>query len=200
MANIYKGTLGLIGNTPLVEVVNIEKELGLEATVLVKLEYLNPAGSVKDRIAKAMIEDAEEKGLLKPGATIIEPAKFLKEKVPLIKYHHERFDGKGYPEGLKGEEIPLLARIICCADSFDAMTSKRAYRDTMPLEFAKKEMIRCSETQFDPRIVNAFLEVIADEDKMEKLLENQQIIRTPVVRNGKQSTLGYQPDVWKKWE
>ena len=73
MANIYKGTLGLIGNTPLVEVTNVEKNLGLEATVLVKLEYFNPAGSVKDRIAKAMIEDAEAKGLLKEGSVIIEP-------------------------------------------------------------------------------------------------------------------------------
>ncbi len=73
MSKIYKGTLGLIGNTPLVEVGNLEKELGLEATLLVKLEYFNPAGSVKDRIAKAMIEDAEEKGLLKPDSVIIEP-------------------------------------------------------------------------------------------------------------------------------
>ena len=73
MANIYKGTLGLIGNTPLVEVTNIEKELGLKARVLVKLEYFNPAGSVKDRIAKAMIEDAEKKGILKEGSVIIEP-------------------------------------------------------------------------------------------------------------------------------
>ena len=73
MANIYKGTLELIGKTPLVEVTNIEKELDLEATVLVKLEYFNPAGSVKDRIAKAMIEDAEEKGILKEGSVIIEP-------------------------------------------------------------------------------------------------------------------------------
>ena len=73
MSKIYQGTLGLIGNTPLVEVTNIEKELGLEATVLVKLEYFNPAGSVKDRIAKAMIEDAEAKGQLKPGSVIIEP-------------------------------------------------------------------------------------------------------------------------------
>ena len=73
MANIYKGTLGLIGNTPLVEVANIEKELGLKARVLVKLEYFNPAGSVKDRIAKAMIEDAEKKGILKEGSVIIEP-------------------------------------------------------------------------------------------------------------------------------
>ena len=73
MANIYKGTLGLIGNTPLVEVENLEKELGLKSRLLVKLEYFNPAGSVKDRIAKAMIEDAEKSGKLKPGATIIEP-------------------------------------------------------------------------------------------------------------------------------
>lgn len=73
MGNIYKGTLGLIGNTPLVEIENVEKELGLEATVLVKLEYFNPAGSVKDRVAKAMIEDAEEKGILKEGSVIIEP-------------------------------------------------------------------------------------------------------------------------------
>ena len=73
MANIYKGTLGLVGNTPLVETINIEEELGLKAKILVKLEYFNPAGSVKDRIAKAMIEDAEEKGLLKKGSVIIEP-------------------------------------------------------------------------------------------------------------------------------
>ncbi|MBQ7523165.1 MAG: pyridoxal-phosphate dependent enzyme, partial [Oscillospiraceae bacterium] len=73
MSNIYQGTLGLIGNTPLVEITNIEKADALSATVLVKLEYFNPAGSVKDRIAKAMIEDAEEQGKLKPGSVIIEP-------------------------------------------------------------------------------------------------------------------------------
>ena len=73
MANIYKSASELIGNTPLVEITNIEKELSLEATVLVKLEYFNPAGSVKDRVALAMIEDAEEKGILKEGSVIIEP-------------------------------------------------------------------------------------------------------------------------------
>ena len=73
MANIYNSTLELIGNTPLVEVKKIEKAEKLEARLLVKLEYFNPAGSVKDRIARAMIEDAEEKGILKEGATIIEP-------------------------------------------------------------------------------------------------------------------------------
>ena len=73
MSKIYNGALELVGNTPLVEVKNIEEELGLEARILVKLEYFNPAGSVKDRIAKAMIEYAEEKGLLKEGSVIIEP-------------------------------------------------------------------------------------------------------------------------------
>lgn len=73
MSNVYQGTIGLIGHTPLVEVVNIEKEQALEATLLVKLEYFNPAGSVKDRIAKAMIEDAEEKGLINVETTLIEP-------------------------------------------------------------------------------------------------------------------------------
>lgn len=73
MAKIYKGALELIGHTPLMEIVNIEKELGLKARVLVKLEYLNPTGSVKDRAAKAMIEEAEQKGILKEGAVIIEP-------------------------------------------------------------------------------------------------------------------------------
>jgi len=73
MANIYEGTLGLIGGTPLVEFKNIEKELGLSARILAKLEYFNPAGSVKDRIAKSMIEDAEASGKLKEGSVIIEP-------------------------------------------------------------------------------------------------------------------------------
>ena len=73
MGKIYKGALELIGNTPLLEITNVEKDLDLKARVLVKLEYFNPAGSVKDRIAKAMIEDAEEKGLLKEGSVIIEP-------------------------------------------------------------------------------------------------------------------------------
>ena len=73
MSNIYQGTLGLIGNTPLVELTHVEKAYGLEARLLAKLEYFTPAGSVKDRIAKEMIEQAERDGKLKPGSTIIEP-------------------------------------------------------------------------------------------------------------------------------
>ena len=73
MSNIYKGALGLIGRTPLVELTHLEKEYGLEANLLVKLEYFNPSGSVKDRIAREMIETAEKEGKLKEGSTIIEP-------------------------------------------------------------------------------------------------------------------------------
>ena len=73
MGKIYKSAAELIGNTPLLELSNIEKKENLEATILAKVEYFNPAGSVKDRIAKEMIEDAENRGVLKPGATIIEP-------------------------------------------------------------------------------------------------------------------------------
>ena len=73
MGKLYKGALDLVGNTPLVEAVNVEKELGLKATLALKLEYFNPAGSVKDRVGKALIEDAEEKGHLKEGSVIIEP-------------------------------------------------------------------------------------------------------------------------------
>lgn len=73
MGKLYKGALDLVGNTPLVEAVNVEKKLGLKATLALKLEYFNPAGSVKDRVGKALIEDAEEKGLLKEGSVIIEP-------------------------------------------------------------------------------------------------------------------------------
>lgn len=73
MSKIYKGATEIIGNTPIVEFINIEKNDGLKANILAKLEYLNPAGSVKDRIAKAMIEDAEKKGILKKGSVIIEP-------------------------------------------------------------------------------------------------------------------------------
>ena len=73
MSKIYKGAIELVGNTPLVEVTNIEKKEQLKARILVKLEYFNPAGSVKDRVGKAMIEDAERTGRLKPGSVIIEP-------------------------------------------------------------------------------------------------------------------------------
>jgi HD-GYP domain-containing protein (c-di-GMP phosphodiesterase class II) len=79
------------------------------------------------------------------------------------RYHHERFDGKGYPDGLKGEEIPELARIISVADAYDAMTSNRSYRSHLPQEKVREELIRCSGAQFDPRFAQIMLGII-DQD------------------------------------
>lgn len=78
------------------------------------------------------------------------------------KYHHEHYDGSGYCEGLKGDEIPLKARIIAIADSFDAMCSVRRYQNGMPLEYAREELLRCSGTQFDPNIVGYMVDMIDD--------------------------------------
>ena len=89
------------------------------------------------------------------------------------KYHHERFDGKGYPEGLKGENIPLVARIISVADSYDAMTSKRSYRTIMPQQKVRSEILHGSNSQFDPQIARIMLQMI-DEDVSFKMKENDQ--------------------------
>jgi HD-GYP domain-containing protein (c-di-GMP phosphodiesterase class II) len=93
------------------------------------------------------------------GETIIEPVPFLQEAKKIIRYHHERYDGYGYPDGLLGEEIPLLARIIHIADAFDAMTSDRPYRKALLPESAVNEIKKHSGTQFDPKVVEAFLQV-----------------------------------------
>jgi hypothetical protein len=91
------------------------------------------------------------------GATIVHPIKMLGPEVPVIRHHHERYDGKGYPEGLVGEDIPLLSRVMAVADSFDAMTSQRPYR-MLPLtiEQAVTEIHKQAGAQFDPVVVAAF--------------------------------------------
>lgn len=108
------------------------------------------------------------------GARILRDVRQVGDVIPGVLHHHERFDGKGYPHALAGEQIPLMGRIICLADSFDAMTSNRTYRKALPLEVALTEMRRCSGTQFDPRLTDAFLAL-----GMEKLRE---IIRLGEVR------------------
>ena len=79
------------------------------------------------------------------------------------RWHHERFDGRGYPDGLKGEEIPLLARIIGVADAYDAMTSKRSYRDVLPQEVVMGELEKGKSTQFDPQIAELMIELIKED-------------------------------------
>jgi putative nucleotidyltransferase with HDIG domain len=94
------------------------------------------------------------------GDAILSPLKFLVDAQVIIRHHHERFDGAGYPEGLKGDAIPLASRIIAVADSYDAMTSDRPYRSAMPREKAVAEIRANSGTQFDPSCVDAFIAYI----------------------------------------
>ncbi len=96
------------------------------------------------------------------GARILELIPSLTECVPVVRHHHERWDGRGYPDGLRGEDIPLLARILAVADSFDAMVSERPYQQPMRREAAVAEVKRCAATQFDPMIVEAFLATVGD--------------------------------------
>jgi len=91
------------------------------------------------------------------GARILETIPFLETVVPVVRYHHERWDGTGYPEGLAGEAIPYLARILAVADAFDAMTTDRPYRKAMSAEDARREVLACAGTQFDPEIAEAFV-------------------------------------------
>ncbi|MBT1279182.1 HD domain-containing protein [Thermoanaerobacter sp. AC272] len=91
---------------------------------------------------------------------IINKMKVMENIAKIIRHHHERYDGKGYSDGLKGKEIPLGSRIIAVADSFDAMTSKRPYRDSFTMAQAIEELKKNAGTQFDPKIVDAFISVI----------------------------------------
>ncbi len=94
------------------------------------------------------------------GAHILSNATIFKDIIPIVKHHHERYDGKGYPSMLKGNEIPYLARITAIADSFDAMTSKRSYRDSLPLETVIDEFRKNKGTQFDPELTDIFLDIL----------------------------------------
>jgi response regulator RpfG family c-di-GMP phosphodiesterase len=90
------------------------------------------------------------------GEQILRHVRQMKDVIPGVKHHHEKYNGKGYPDGLKGDEIPIAARIICVADTFDAMTTDRPYRKGLSLEIAFEELRRCSGTQFDPNVTEAF--------------------------------------------
>ncbi len=94
------------------------------------------------------------------GAHILSNASLFQDIIPVVKHHHERYDGHGYPGKLVGEDIPYLARIATVADSFDAMTSRRTYRNSMPLDIVKQEIEKNKETQFDPKIADAFLDIL----------------------------------------
>ena len=106
------------------------------------------------------------------GAHILGSAEIFKDIIPIVKHHHERYDGNGYPSRLKGEEIPYIARIAAVADTFDAMTSRRSYRGPIDIEHVKEEIKRCEGTQFDPQIAEVFLEILNnDYDKIKDIQE-----------------------------
>jgi putative nucleotidyltransferase with HDIG domain/PAS domain S-box-containing protein len=151
----------------------IAKEMGIKGQ---DIDALMTAGLLHD-IGKIGTYDVilekptrlseEEFSLIKnhpiKGEEILKPIKEFKGVLPIVKSHHEKFDGSGYPCGLKGDEIPLAARILCVADSFDSMVSDRPYRPAPGREHAFSELRRCSGTQFDPKVVEAFFKVLAKE-------------------------------------
>ncbi len=120
-------------------------KIGIEDQILKKTEGLSPKE----------FEIIKQHSTM--GAEILEPIRQLREIIPGVKYHHEKVDGRGYPEGLKGDNIPLLAKIVAVADTYDAMTTDRPYRRALSKEEALEELKRCAGTQFDENVVKAFI-------------------------------------------
>ena len=147
--------------------ITIATHLGFAEDQVESLEYgalLHDIGKIgiKDEIllkqgalTKEEYQYIQEHPLI--GVKIVEEVDFFKDKIPMIRNHHEHFNGRGYPDGLKGEAIPLEARIIAVPDAFDAMTSMRPHREAMLLEEVLSEMERCKGSQFDPEILTIFL-------------------------------------------
>lgn len=150
--------------------VRIAEEMQLAKERIEKIKHaalLHDIGKigVKDNILlkdSKLSEEEYAKILMHPvkGEEIIESLPFLQERAKIIRHHHERFDGKGYPDGIKGEDIELEARILALADSFDAMTTQRPYRAPLSIEETKKELLKNKGIQFDPSIVDIFIKIL----------------------------------------
>lgn len=153
----------------------VAKEMHLPETMVRNIEWaalmhdIGKIGISEQILNKPGSLTVEERGVVRAhpviGERIIAPVSFLADVSPLILYHHERYDGKGYPEGLIGEEIPLGSRIVSLIDAFDAMTSDRPYRRALTKKEAIEEMEKSSGTQFDPRVVQIFLKILEREEK-----------------------------------
>lgn len=149
-----------------------------DKNLLVYGSYMHDIGKIntsQDVLTKKMpLTNAEWEELKRhpeDGIEIIKPVKSLEKIIPIILYHHEKYDGTGYPDKLKGEEIPYLARVLTVVDSFDAMTSNRPYNVRKTYDEAILELKKCSGTHFDPEIANKFIEIIQEyKDKLDTLL------------------------------
>jgi putative nucleotidyltransferase with HDIG domain len=176
---------------------HLAKQAGLSDT---QVEHVYMAGLLHDvgkiGVPESVLQKAgkltsDEFDLVKKhpqiGARILQDVKQLEEVIPGVLHHHERFDGRGYPKGLAGKDIPVIGRVICLADCFDAMTSSRTYRQALPVEVALAEIRKCSGTQFDPELAETFLAITPEqirillrdhENRAKRLLELQQTLRT----------------------
>ena len=106
------------------------------------------------------------------GVHILSHATIFQNILPIVEYHHEKYDGTGYPKKLAGENIPYLARITAIADSFDAMSSKRSYRNSLPLDVIKEEFRKNKGTQFDPKLADLFLDILENHyDEIKEIQE-----------------------------
>src|SRR3989339_518663 len=153
----------------------IGKKLGLPEVMIRHIEYaalmhdIGKIGIDENILHKPGKLTPEEREIIKKhpaiGNRIIAPVAFLSPVAPMVLYHQEWFNGHGYPEGLSGEEIPLGARIVAVIDAFDAMTTDRPYRKALTREVAFEELMRGAGTQFDPKVVKAFMEVLEQEEK-----------------------------------
>lgn len=156
-------------------VIKIAKELGLSEKEINTLEYaaalhdIGKIGVPDEVLNKPVSLTKEEFEIIKKHVSIskeiISPVEFLRESIPVIYHHHERYDGKGYPAGLQGEQIPIGARILCVVDSFEAMTTDRPYRRALSIKDAINELKRWAGIQFDPEIVEIFLQILRKEGK-----------------------------------
>jgi HD-GYP domain-containing protein (c-di-GMP phosphodiesterase class II) len=113
------------------------------------------------------------------GVRIVERIPQMRDLIPGVLHHHEKYNGSGYPHGLAGTDIPLFGRIICLADSFDAMSSSRTYRSAMPVDNVFRELTRCSGTHFDPELAQAFMQNV-DLARYYAMLSDHQQHRSPL--------------------
>jgi HD-GYP domain-containing protein (c-di-GMP phosphodiesterase class II) len=147
------------------ELVHLERAILLLDTG--QLAFPEKAWQKKEKLTQKELEDIRSIPIR--GANLLRSISSLRPVLPIVMHRHERYDGKGYPQGLKGEEIPLGARIVAVADSFMAMISKRHYRQQLTVKDALEEILKHKGAQFDPAVVDAFLKVMKEKVILEKV-------------------------------